>query len=71
MITFVNKEDKERVLTSPKLNIEIMYLEKKVSENREEIERVLHSNLPLEIVYLRINILKSQNEHLIKRINGK
>ena len=48
-----------------------MDLEKQVSENREEIERVLHSNLPLEIVYLRINMLKLQNEHLIKQINGK
>jgi len=43
-------------------------IQKQISKNRDEIEMLLHKNIPLDLLYIRIRMLSSQNEKLIKLI---
>jgi len=45
-------------------------LQIKVDKNREEIDRLLCSDFPLDLLYIRVYMLTSQNERLIVRIKN-
>lgn len=50
-------------------NLTTDQLRKSIDRNREEIDALLHSEtLPLDFIYARIRMLKSQNERFIERI---
>lgn len=49
---------------------DIKTLEKRIDDNREEIDRLLHSDLPLKLLYMRIEFLNAQNEQWINEINS-
>lgn len=44
-------------------------LQKQLDKNREEIDRLLESNMPLELLYIRIRMLTALNKNLIARIS--
>lgn len=41
-------------------------IQDKIKKNREEINRFLHMDLPLDILYFNIRRLSANNEKLIK-----
>jgi hypothetical protein len=41
----------------------------KIEKNRNEIDRFLGVDLPLEIVYFNVRRLSASNERLIKQLN--
>lgn len=43
----------------------------KIDKNRDEINKILHMDWPLELVYVRIRMLSAQNEKLIEKLNKK
>ncbi len=43
-------------------------LQKRMDKNRAEIDYLLHKDLPLDFIYMRINMLSSQNKSIIDRI---
>ena len=43
-------------------------LRKRIDKNREEINKWLNGDYPLDIVYMRIRMLSAQNESLISRL---
>lgn len=45
-------------------------IESRIDGNREEIHRLLEKDVPLELLYLRIKMLSSQNEKLIEKLKG-
>jgi|GEM_PF-6107128 len=47
---------------------DIKALEKRIDDNREEIDRLLHSDFPLDLLYMRIEFLSAQNEQWINEI---
>lgn len=42
----------------------------KIDKNRDEINYWLNGDYPLDVVYMRIRMLSSQNERLIKQLKG-
>ena len=42
-------------------------LEKQIERNREEINSLLHKDIPLDLLYMRIRMLSAQNEKLIQK----
>ncbi len=50
---------------------DIKALEKRIDDNREEIDRLLHTDLPLDLLYMRIEFLSAQNEQWINEIKNK
>ena len=44
-------------------------IQKQIDKNRDEIQRFLSSELPLDIIRFNIRILSSRNERLIKQLN--
>ena len=44
-------------------------IQKRIDKNRDEIEYWLNGNFPLDIVYMRINMLSSQNQRLVEKLN--
>ena len=51
-------------------NMDPESIQKRIDKNRDEIEYWLNGNFPLDIVYMRINILSSQNKKLVKILNN-
>ena len=45
-------------------------LTKKVEQNRDEINKLLNSDIDLSILYARIRMLSGQNERLIKQMSS-
>jgi hypothetical protein len=45
-------------------------LQKQLEKNRDEIDRLLHADIPLKLVYIRINMLSNLNKDLIRRIDN-
>lgn len=43
-------------------------LMKRIDKNRDEIERLLSKDIPLELLYIRINMLSTQNKRLTQRL---
>ena len=44
-------------------------IQKSIDKNRDEIQKYLSSELPLDIIYYNTRILSSRNERLIKQLN--
>lgn len=44
-------------------------IKKKIERNREQINKLLNSDLPPDILYLNIRILAYNNQQLIKKLN--
>jgi len=42
----------------------------KIEKNREEIDRFLHVDLPLDIIYFNIRRLSASNERLLKQLES-
>lgn len=40
-------------------------IEQRINKNRDEIDKLLHSNLPLDLIYIRIRMLAADNETLL------
>lgn len=45
-------------------------LQKRIDNNREEINKWLGGDYPLELVYMRIRMLSSQNDRLISQLKN-
>jgi len=45
-------------------------IQQKIDKNREEINNLLHKDLPLDFIYMRINMITAQNESLIQKLNS-
>jgi hypothetical protein len=43
-------------------------LENRINKNREEIDKWLNGDYPLNLVYMRIRMLTAQNERLISQL---
>lgn len=43
-------------------------IQQKINKNREEINNLLHKDVPLDFLYMRVNMLTAQNESLINRL---
>ncbi len=43
-------------------------LHKKIDKNRDEINKWLSGNYPLDVVYMRIRMLSAQNDRLISQL---
>lgn len=43
-------------------------IQSRIDKNRDEIDRLLSKNIPLDLLYIRVNMLKDQNEELIKKL---
>lgn len=48
-----------------------MTYQQQINKNRDEIDRLLNSSLPLNMIYNRINILSESNKRLIKKIKDE
>lgn len=44
-------------------------IEQQIESNRNQIDKILNSDLPLDLVYFNIRILAKMNEKLIKKLN--
>lgn len=44
-------------------------IQESINKNRDEIQRFLSSELPLDIIEFNIKILSNRNERLIKQLN--
>ena len=44
-------------------------IQQKIDKNREEIHKLLYSDFPLELLYIRVNMLTAQNLILIEKLN--
>ena len=44
-------------------------IKKKIERNREQINNLLNSDLPPDILYINIRMLAYNNEQLIKKLN--
>lgn len=49
------------------MNSEIT-LQNRIDKNRNEIDKWLNGDYPLEIIYMRIKMLSAQNEKLISQL---
>lgn len=45
-------------------------LQQRIDKNRDQIDLILHQDWPLELVYIRVNMLSAQNERLIAKLNN-
>lgn len=45
-------------------------IQSRIDKNRDEIDRLLNTNIPLDLIYIRVNMLKDQNEELIKKLTA-
>lgn len=45
-------------------------LQKKIDKNRDEIDKWLNGDYPLDLVYMRIRMLSAQNERLISQLKA-
>ena len=45
-------------------------LRKRIDKNRDEIDKWLNGDYPLELVYMRIRMLSAQNERLISQLKS-
>ena len=43
-------------------------IKEKISKNREQIERLLNNDFPLNFIYAKIRALSKENERLIEQI---
>lgn len=43
-------------------------LQKRIDKNRDEIDKWLSGDYPLDLVYMRIRMLSAQNEKLISQL---
>ncbi len=43
-------------------------IEAKIQKNRDEINELLFKDWPLDLIYIRIRMITSQNERLIKKL---
>ena len=43
-------------------------IQKRIDNNRDEIQRFLSSELPLDIIKFNITIISNRNERLIKKL---
>jgi len=43
-------------------------LQERIDKNRDEINRWLNTDCPLDLVYMRIRMLSAQNERLISQL---
>lgn len=41
----------------------------RIEKNREEINNILFQEWPLDLIYMRIEMLSAQNEQLIEKLN--
>ena len=44
-------------------------IQKKIDKNREEINNLMHVDLPLDIIYFNVRRLARSNERLIEMLN--
>lgn len=44
-------------------------IQNRISKNREEINKFLNVDLPLDIIYYNVRILTARNERLTKQLN--
>lgn len=44
-------------------------IQEKINKNREQINELLYSDFPLELLYIRVNMLTAQNLILIEKLN--
>lgn len=42
-----------------------------IDKNREEINRLLHVDLPIDVIYHNVRILSSRNERLINQLKER
>lgn len=45
-------------------------IEAKIEKNRNEIQKFLNSDLPLDIVYFNVRIFAKMNERLIEKLTN-
>ena len=45
-------------------------LRKRIDKNRDEIDKWLNGDYPLDLVYMRIRMLSAQNERLISQLKA-
>ena len=45
-------------------------LRKRIDKNRDEIDKWLNGDYPLELVYMRIRMLSAQNERLTSQLKA-
>ena len=50
------------------VNILNKTIKEDIDKNRDQIDKFLNSNLPLEVIYYNIRILSERNERLIKEL---
>lgn len=43
-------------------------IRKRIDRNREEINKILHTDLPPKLMNMRVKILASQNERLLDKL---